>query len=125
MVSDDAGFQYTYAFWTASLCILLVIFLVHAYFVRKYIPKPQIKAGFKFSSPAFSALSDTITALWNLCFGDGEGRTVPKRRLPGVNFGFNLGMKDGRENSMEAEMGSAYTSKSGLKPARFSLHEDF
>jgi hypothetical protein len=126
MVSDDVGFQYTFAFWATSLSILSVIFLVHAYFVREYISKPKIKEGFKFSSPVFSAMYDTIVALWNLCFGDGEGNITPKQRLvPGIGVGFNLVRTEARESSMVVEPNSVHSSKSRPEPAKFSLHEDF
>jgi hypothetical protein len=76
MVSDEVGFQYTYAFWAISFSTLLAIFLVQAFLIRKYIPKLQL-ASSKLSSSFISNLSDTIVALRNLCIGDGDMPLAP------------------------------------------------
>jgi hypothetical protein len=128
MVSDDVGFQYTFAFWATSLSILSVIFLVHAYLIRKYIPKPKIKEGFKFSSPVFSAMYDTIVALWNLCFGDGDmtfaRSSSAQGSTPVVRHGFSLGKKTSSESSIEVEFSSMVASKSKMKPKESILTEE-
>lgn len=131
MVSDDIGFKYIYAFWAAAFASLLMIFVTYAYFVRIYIPKPRFQDSFNTSLSLCSTVSETMHALWNLCFGDSEddvpttvSGTTLTRPSTGVEFA-SRHEEDAEKTSIGSESGSGISEKSKPKLAEFKPHEDF